>query len=113
MRALAVFCILGLLPGSLLADPPVIEAARTDGATVQVTLSHPDTGWEHYADGWEVIAADGHRLGLRVLQHPHVNEQPFTRSLTLEAPLPAGDIRVRARCSVDGWNRDTTLLRRD
>ena len=46
-----------------------------------VTLKHADTGWDHYADKWEVVAPDGTVLGTRVLAHPHVNEQPFTRSL--------------------------------
>ncbi len=46
-----------------------------------VTLKHADTGWDHYANKWEVIGPDGSVLGTRVLAHPHVNEQPFTRSL--------------------------------
>ncbi|NKB52147.1 MAG: hypothetical protein GKR97_07995 [Rhizobiaceae bacterium] len=46
-----------------------------------VTLKHADTGWDHYADKWQVVGPDGTVLGTRVLAHPHVNEQPFTRSL--------------------------------
>lgn len=46
-----------------------------------VTLNHTDTGWEHYADGWRLVDEQGEVLGNRVLYHPHVNEQPFTRSL--------------------------------
>ena len=64
---------------------------------VSVTLRHADTGWDHYADGWEVVAEDGTPLGRRVLAHPHVDEQPFTRSLRLDAPLPGGPVFVRAR----------------
>jgi hypothetical protein len=72
---------------------------------VDVTLEHPDTGWDHYADGWEVLDAEGNRLGYRVLHHPHVNEQPFTRSLTnLQIPDGTREIFVKAHCSVDGWN---------
>jgi len=91
----------------------VIEAVRIDGRTVHVTLSHPDTGWDHYADGWEVLDARGARLGLRVLAHPHVDEQPFTRSLRLDAPPPPGPLFVRARCSIDGWALQTVPLARD
>ena len=71
---------------------------------VDVTVEHPDTGWEHYVDGWEVLDKGGNRLGYRVLHHPHVNEQPFTRSLT-NVILPDGtrEIFVRPHCSVDGW----------
>ena len=89
------------LPAS--ADIPEIVAARAEGQTIHVTLAHPDTGWDHYADGWEVVDGDGASLGLRVLAHPHVTEQPFTRSLRLETQLPEGPVLVRARCNVDGW----------
>ncbi|MCW8944454.1 MAG: hypothetical protein OQL27_06745 [Sedimenticola sp.] len=49
---------------------------------IQVTLRHADTGWDHYANAWRVLAPDGTVLGERVLYHPHVNEQPFTRGLS-------------------------------
>ena len=73
-----------------------------------VTLRHGDTGWDHYADAWEVIAPDGKLLGKRVLFHPHVNEQPFTRTLG-GVPIPA-DIRkvtLRAHDSVHGTGGKT------
>ena len=94
------------------ADAPKVEnaSARQTGATwtVSVTLSHPDTGWDHYADGWEVLAPDGTSLGLRVLVHPHVEEQPFTRSLSgVTIPEGTETLLIRARCNVDGWNADT------
>lgn len=110
MRRLAL--ILALAPLPLLADPPEVVDAWVEGQTVYVTLRHPDTGWEHYADGWDVETADGTRIGMRVLFHPHVNEQPFTRSLRLDAPPPDAPLFVRARCLVDGWNEATTPLRR-
>ena len=49
---------------------------------IDVTLRHADTGWDHYANRWEVLAPDGSVLATRVLAHPHVNEQPFTRGLS-------------------------------
>lgn len=109
MKLLALLC---LLPTPLLADIPTVEAAWLEGRTVHVTLSHPDTGWDHYADGWEVLDANGTRLGLRVLAHPHVEEQPFTRSLTLDA-APTSPLTVRARCIVDGWGDEATPVTRD
>lgn len=90
------------------ADPPMIEAATAtrsgDAWRFDVTLRHPDSGWDHYADGWEVLAPDGSSLGLRVLVHPHVDEQPFTRSLG-GVVVPAGldHVMIRARCLTDGW----------
>ena len=83
--------------------PPRRRRTAT-GWRVDVTIRHPDTGWDHYADGWEVLAPDGSRLGFRELVHPHVAEQPFTRSLSGVA-IPAGTdyLLIRPRCLVDGW----------
>lgn len=97
------------------ADPPVVEKVVADtsgsGWRFDVTLSHPDTGWDHYADGWRVVDMDGNELGMRVLVHPHVDEQPFTRSLGGVA-LPQGttQVQIQARCQVDGWNAGFTTL---
>jgi hypothetical protein len=86
------------------ADPPEIVAARAQpgsaGWSFSVTLAHPDSGWDHYADGWEVLAPDGSRLGLRELLHPHVDEQPFTRSLAgVAIPEGLSQVTIRARCT--------------
>lgn len=103
-RRFAPLLLFLVLPATARADVPEIVAARVVGQTVEVTLAHPDTGWAHYADGWEVVSGDGATLGTRVLAHPHVDEQPFTRSLRLAAARPDdGPLFVRARCSVDGW----------
>lgn len=102
-------------PVIVLADIPVVEraTATNSGAawTISVTLSHPDTGWDHYADGWEVLAEDGASLGIRELAHPHVNEQPFTRSLS-GVKIPKGTTRVgiRARDLVHGWGDEITWI---
>lgn len=46
-----------------------------------VTLHHADTGWDHYASVWRVLADDKQTvLGERLLAHPHIHEMPFTRS---------------------------------
>lgn len=91
-----------------LAGPATVLDAQFRQAggtwTISVTVAHADTGWEHYADGWEVLAPDGQRLGYRELFHPHVNEQPFTRSLS-GVVIPGGltSVQVRAHDNVDGW----------
>lgn len=92
----------------LWADPPEVTnvTARDtgNGWRFDVTIRHPDTGWDHYADGWEILAPDGTRLGFRELYHPHVDEQPFTRSLSgVNIPDGITEVTVKARCNVSGW----------
>ncbi|WP_164660522.1 hypothetical protein [Tropicibacter sp. Alg240-R139] len=103
------------LAAPALADAPQIEdaAARASGDTwrFDVTIRHPDTGWDHYADGWQVLDMDGNELGMRVLHHPHETEQPFTRSLGgVQIPAGTKQVQIRARDSVHGWNQDTYVI---
>ncbi len=93
-----------------LADAPVIENVIYSDGQFDVTLSHGDTGWDDYADGWRVELADGTILGARVLAHPHVNEQPFTRSHRIALPDNANEVFIRASTNVDGWADDVTVL---
>ena len=68
-----------------------------------VTLRHNDSGWEHYANVWEIISPDGTVLGTRVLAHPHVNEQPFTRSLNrVDIASGVTQVIVRAGDNIGG-----------
>lgn len=99
-----------LAASPVFADPPVVENVGVANGRFDVTLTHPDTGWEHYADGWRVELADGTVLGTRVLGHPHVNEQPFTRSDQIEIPAGVTEVFVRASCNVDGWAEATTAV---
>ncbi|GLQ28041.1 hypothetical protein [Sulfitobacter pacificus] len=105
--------ILALLVTStaVLADPPKIESvtARPSGGywTFDVTLKHADTGWDHYADAWRVVDLEGNELGLRNLAHPHVNEQPFTRSLSgVEIPADIREVGIQARDNLSGWSSE-------
>ena len=76
-----------------------------------VSVAHADTGWDHYADNWEVVAPDGTILGTRILHHPHVNEQPFTRSLS-DVKVPAGidHVTIRAHDSVHEYGGKTLQI---
>ncbi len=67
-----------------------------------VAVKHADTGWDHYANKWEVVGEDGTVYGTRVLAHPHVNEQPFTRSGSAKIPKGIKTVIVRAGDSVHG-----------
>ncbi|PZX15726.1 hypothetical protein LX81_02358 [Palleronia aestuarii] len=98
------------------ADPAeIVDAvARPDasGWTISVTIRHADTGWEDFADGWRVELADGTILATRKIRHPHVVEQPFTRSeMGIAIPPDAGSVRIRARTSPEGWGGQTVELR--
>ena len=114
MRYLAFALLLVASPS--LAEEPVIEnvtVTRTAPETYRfdVTISHPDTGWDHYADGWRVLDMEGNELGMRVLFHPHVEEQPFTRSLSgVIIPDGTTQVQVQARDLPEGWNAGTTIV---
>jgi len=81
-----------------------------DRARIDVTIRHADTGWEHYADQWTVETPDGRVLGVRTLFHPHVDEQPFTRSLSVDIPGGLSAVAIRARDSVHGEAAETFAL---
>ncbi|MGS2718855.1 hypothetical protein ACVBE9_11820 [Eionea flava] len=66
---------------------------------ISVTLSHDDTGWDHYANAWLVFNEDGKKIGERILHHPHVNEQPFTRSTILTIPESVKLITIQGQDS--------------
>ena len=81
----------------------VVSANDRGGYNFAVTVAHGDTGWDHYADRWEILDGDGNILGTRTLHHPHVNEQPFTRSLSaVEIPDHVKEVTVRAPDRVHG-----------
>ena len=89
------------------ADVVGVEIRREAAGTYafDVTVRHADTGWQHYADCWEVLAPDGKTvLGTRKLLHPHEDEQPFTRSLSgVRIPDGMAEVIVRAHDLVHGY----------
>lgn len=106
-----------LLVSAAAAEEPkidnVVARQASDGSwRFDVTISHPDTGWDHYADGWRILDMAGNELGMRVLAHPHVEEQPFTRSLSgVRIPEGTREVQVQARDKPGGWNSGTTVVR--
>ena len=89
-------------------EADVVEARITSTSTstysFDVTVRHADTGWDHYANKWDIVGPDGAILGTRVLYHPHVSEQPFTRGLN-DVKIPPGidQVTIRAHDSVHGY----------
>jgi hypothetical protein len=73
---------------------------------------HEDEGWHHYADKWEILSPDGSVLAKRTLYHPHVGEQPFTRSLSdVVIPEHMQTVTIRAHCSVHGFGGQEITLK--
>ena len=100
MRLVIALLALSVSSAAFAGEVDVVDARAEKAADgsyrFDVALRHADEGWEHYADAWDVLAPDGTVLATRVLGHPHVDEQPFTRSLSGVA-IPAGVTRVTIR----------------
>ena len=95
------------------ADVTGVEVRQTTGRIFHfdVTVRHDDSGWDHYADKWDVLAPDGTVLGTRTLFHPHVDEQPFTRSLSgVEIAETISEVTVRAHDSVHAYGGNTVTV---
>ena len=109
----ALLCLAPLAAGAGEAD--VLDATATptgDGTwRFDVTVRHTDTGWDHYADAWEVLGPDGAVLGTRTLLHPHTDEQPFARALTgVVIPDGISEVTLRARDSVHGYGGKALMV---
>lgn len=110
MKAFLVLC-LTIFSITASANDVAIKGVQfnytSGGWTVHVTLKHDDSGWDHYADAWRVVDGKGNILGMRTLYHPHVKEQPFTRSLSgLIISDKFDEVYVEAHDKVHGWSKD-------
>ena len=110
MNRRTVLCLLLILPlgapvfsGEVDVVKVAVKKNAKDTYDFSVTVLHQDTGWDHYANKWEVVDEKGTILGTRILHHPHVNEQPFTRSLSnVKIPDDISKVFIRAHDSVHG-----------
>jgi hypothetical protein len=104
------FLLLNIFPVANANNVTILAAAifhQSHGEyLVNVKLQHQDNGWEHYADEWRLVDAQGNILGSRVLLHPHVEEQPFTRALSnVKLDDSLGTIYVEAHDKEHGWSK--------
>ena len=77
----------------------------------RVTVTHQDEGWEHYADKWEIVSPESKVLGARILLHPHVDEQPFTRALAgVKIPKGIEEVTVRAHDTIHKYGGKTVRI---
>ena len=108
MKHLSILCLL-VFSSTLYAGKADVREVKVhcpipQSCTFNVTVQHADAGWEHYANQWDILGPDGSLLASRVLYHPHVNEQPFTRSLSgVNIPASIHKVTVRARDLKHGW----------
>ncbi|MBX2809440.1 MAG: hypothetical protein KTR20_12515 [Cellvibrionaceae bacterium] len=108
MKTLCGCCLLWLVISGQAqageADVIDVKIRHNGGDSFQIiaTVKHADTGWKHYANAWQVLNENGEVIGTRTLHHPHENEQPFSRSLTLTIAPEVKKITVRALDSVHG-----------
>ncbi|MEH6401973.1 MAG: hypothetical protein V7750_01280 [Sneathiella sp.] len=105
----SLMCVVGPAASSLVfagtADVLNVKIVKTEADIYRfsVTVQHVDEGWDHYADRWEVLDTKREVLGTRVLMHPHENEQPFTRSMTLSIPMHVKTVTIRAHDKEHGY----------
>lgn len=104
------------------ANADVLFVSATETAvglwTFAVEVAHPDTGWEDYADGWDVVLPDGTVAKAnpddpftRLLLHPHETEQPFTRSQSnIPIPPEVTTVTVRAHDLVAGFGGQEVMV---
>ena len=109
VRALTLCLGIALSAHVLAGDVRIRAAELSSGGggswSATVTLEHGDTGWDHYADAWRVVGEDGTVYGTRTLYHPHVTEQPFTRSLSgIAIPKATTRVFVEAHDKIHGWS---------
>lgn len=100
----------------LASEADVVDAEvkqEDDGSyTISVTVQHADEGWNHYADHWLILDKDEQLIAVRKLMHPHVKEQPFTRSLSyIEIPDEITEVIIRAHCSADNYSGKNMVVK--
>ncbi|MBX2868179.1 MAG: hypothetical protein KTR18_05865 [Acidiferrobacterales bacterium] len=111
------------MAGTADADVEQVRVVKSANGswTFHVTVRHPDTGWDDYSNGWDVVTDTGEVLKAReddqftrVLFHPHETEQPFTRSQSgLNIPDSVKTVTVRAHDLVDGFGGKEVLINLD
>ena len=119
MKNLLIFltlCLFFYHSTSFAGEADVIEVNvkknNKNSYNFSVTVFHKDAGWKHYANKWEIIGANGTILGTRILHHPHVNEQPFTRSLSsVVIPARVKTVIIRAHDSVHDYGGKVISLK--
>ena len=110
-----VLVILSSLP-AIAGGADVIDASAMRDSngryTVTATIQHDDKDWKHYVNRFEVVSPEGKVLGTRYIGHPHVHEQPFTRSaMSVRVPEGVREVRIRAHDKLHGFSGKEFILK--
>ena len=117
MRYILLFFLLVFYSGFCSASDAKILNASAELTSAQkfnisVTVEHADEGWNHYANAWRIYSMGGKLIGERILYHPHVEEQPFTRNLLgVSVPLEVKEVMIVAVCSKTGESKASYNLK--
>ena len=119
LRAVAAGMILLCASPIIIAGEADVIAAKAkreaNGTwTFEVTIRSNDKNLNYYCDRFEVLSPSGGVLGVRELEHPHTDEQPFTRELH-GVKIPSGGIfrsvLVRAHHRARGYDGTTVKVK--
>jgi hypothetical protein len=94
-----------------LTEANVVDVSVEQGTeySVAVSLHHDDEGEDGYANWWQVERLDGTKLGRRELLHPH-DQQPFTRSATIDIPESVSCVVVRGHDQSHGYGGQAAVV---
>ena len=112
LAILLTFFSMAAISGEVTIVDAKVNKTAEETYNFSVKLKHTDTGWDHYANRWQILTPEHQVLGTRTLHHPHVNEQPFTRSLGgVKIPADVSTIIIQARDSVHGVGAQKFILK--
>jgi len=94
-----------------LTEANVVDVSVEQGTeySFAVSLHHDDEGEDGYANWWQVERLDGTKLGRRELLHPH-DQQPFTRSETIDIPDSVSCVVVRGHDQSHGYGGQAAVV---
>lgn len=101
MKQIYLFFLLFFISNLHANEADVIKVKATCSeykvCTFFVTIRHQDSSWKHYVNKYEILTPKGEIITTRILHHPHVDEQPFTRSISnVKIPKDINSVTIRA-----------------
>ena len=116
MKNILLLCCI-FFSSSVYANKADVVKARaqcdsSQTCTFTVSVKHNDQGWKHYANKFEVLNINRKVLGTRILFHPHLQEQPFTRSLSnVKISKGTKQVIIRAHDLIHGYGGKEIILK--